>query len=121
MLPSTFALALAVVAALIVAGVSLMYAVSAISISKSVRTAWETSKPAKVAAEVEGLREELLVHKRLMRSELGRVWYRMPRRGEHAEPDGDMGPSRHQVVNGDDVDPELAAELALQRSPAKGP
>lgn len=36
------------------------------------------------------------------------------------EPDGDMGPSRHQVFDSD-LDPELAAELALQSAPPVDP
>lgn len=119
---TTLVLALAVFVVLLVAGASLTLAARAHSISKTVRTAWETSKPAKIGAEVEGLREELLAHKRVVRAELGRIWQRMPRGA--TEPrhviDADDGGNAPHATNGA-MDPELEAELALQRAPAASP
>ena len=53
---------------------SLMYAVNANSRSRRLEMTWETSKPAKLAAEVVDLAAALDASKRATRAEFGKVW-----------------------------------------------
>jgi hypothetical protein len=70
----TIVFALVALAAFVGVVLSLMYAVKAYSLSERLRMSWETSRPAKLAAEVADLSAVVDANKRATRAELGKIW-----------------------------------------------
>lgn len=112
-----FGFALVAIAALLVAAVSLTFAVKCNSRTRAIQTAWESSKPAKLAAELGALADALEAHRRSTRSELGRLWQRVPKPPRVDDPE----PADDAPAVAYDLDPELAAHLAFQAAPTGKP
>jgi len=113
----TFAFALVAVVAFAVAALSLTYAVKCISRCRAIQASWENSKPAKLAVEVGALSDALEQSRRQSRAEFGGIWARRP-----PGPKQPRAAAETPLEDGDfdEVDPEFAATLALQRAaPAK--
>lgn len=101
----TYAFALVAIVAFVVALGSLMLAVRCNSRTTKISMEWQTSRPQKLAAEVDALADNLAAHRRAVRAELGRMWAK----------------SGARQRDDDDDDDELPAEFHdLLRSPKVG-
>lgn len=110
----TIVFALVALAAFVGVVLSLMYAVKAYSLSERLRMSWETSRPAKLAAEVADLSAVVDANKRATRAELGKIWQKF----------ANLEPARPPPVTEFEVDLTgtcenwLAAQLEGPRSKA---
>ncbi len=95
----TIVFALVALAAFVGVVLSLMYAVKAYSLSERLRMSWETSRPAKLAAEVADLSAVVDANKRATRAELGKIWQKF----------ANLEPGRPPPVT--QIEPELTSPV----------